>query len=219
MLNANNKEQNISPFAIHDVRSTIFSISGVSNRISDDINGFWEGKKEFYDLIDAVSEYSVVLKGLLDDLIYLKSSQSIILEKKWVSLNDIINKSLDLTRPLSLASKVNIQTDIEDNLPEIHTISYRLIQILTNLINYIIKCNSIDSHITIYAKKIENIIHLGILDYSSGMSIYQINKILGNNIISNKGDMYKIITMIGGKINVKSSPRKGSDISIRFKGF
>jgi two-component system sensor histidine kinase/response regulator len=219
-----NEEKNkMIGMAAHDLRSPIASIIGLSECIEPMLTD--PDSKDFLKLIMSESEK---LLHLLNSLLDLSSLESLTfsIDKKTASLATLIKNQLKLLSYLALKKDIKIVEIIStDILVEID--SQRFEQVFSNLVTNALKYGPKGKPVTVECGQNENEFWVSVRDQGEGISTQNQKKLflpfqkLGSKPTGGEKSTglglaicKKIIDAHQGRIDVFSSPGKGSDFRI-----
>ena len=209
----------------HEVRTPLNGIYGISQllKISEE-----EEKEDYLDTLDfSVQNLLHIVNEILD---YSKIEKGMIqLEKRAFNLKQLLNQIVNLYTPRCQESGLSLIGDISMDIPEeVYSDSFRLSQILSNLINNAIKFTrkgKITVTATLGEKKgtlifkvkdtgigiPQDKLHTIFEEYSqvdSSISRSYGGTGLGLNITKD------LVELLGGEINVESTPEKGTQFTL-----
>ncbi len=176
----------ISVFA-HDLINPFQAIIGFSRLMVDDYESL--DKKSIREYSDMLNQTAFQLNELLTNLQSIATIQegkdNLKLSK--INLKESVDKVVKLYYPLAQKKKLEIKTDMDNNM--LALINPDILQsVLRNILNNAIKFSYEGAEIRIYSGREENIISLFIEDDGRGMSNQLRDNILtGNYLISEQG--------------------------------
>lgn len=146
-----------------------------------------------------------------------------------VDVSELINEITDLFGEMASQRRIKIETDIEPDFPDLHTIPLHLNRALTNLMSNAIKFTNRGGVISIGAKidKTKNAVLFVVRDSGEGIPMHQIARIqrpyettvspfmdegtgLGLPIVN------KLVADLGGVMNITSEPHAGTTVMLIF---
>lgn len=146
-----------------------------------------------------------------------------------VDLHDIIDTAVGTLRSQYEKNRLNITTDIPENLPKINADKDKIIQVFINLLSNALKFTHEGGNVEIRAFEFENYIEVQVKDDGIGIPPDKIDKIfdkfyqVNNNSTHSYGGAglgltvsKAIIEDHGGSIRAESSPSKGSVFILTF---
>jgi len=130
----------------HELRSPLAAIESYINLMLED-------KKELnYENLVRIKNNTARLSKFIDDLLDVsKIEQKEVSEKKAVNLSGLVEDVVSLFAVQAEEKKLEIKTDIDEQIPDVFANSERLKQIFINLISNAIKFTNKDGKITINA--------------------------------------------------------------------
>lgn len=207
----------------HEFKTPITSISGFAQLLIDTGDGIETPERLQY--LKVIADESLRLSALSQNTLLLSKVDAceIITDKEEYDLSEQIKNCAILLLPKIEQKKIQLELDVDD-------ITYcgnaeLMEQVWINLLNNAVKFTPENGEISITAHREENGITLHFTDNGVGMDAetashifekyYQhdtVNSVRGNGI--GLSIVYRIITLCGGRIEVKSSPGGGSDFFI-----
>ena len=232
---ANNAKSDFLSSMSHEIRTPMNAIIGMTNLCKDE-TGNEEAVKWYLNEIDHSSKY---LLGLINDILDMSRIESgkFELHKEWVSPLEIFQSCISMIKPMMKAKNITFEyPDLNrfSNKLEYYVDSLRTKQFLMNLLNNAYKFTPEGGTVSISMSNIYFNDRYGkdlfvVSDTGCGMSEEFLERIFvpferewndftkeiqgtGLGLSLTK----KIITEIGGEINVKSELGKGSAFSVTF---
>jgi signal transduction histidine kinase/CheY-like chemotaxis protein len=221
----------------HDIKNYIFGINGLAQIILDTKSKNKEKTLNEEDLenIATIASQTKELNSFVEDLLdtnQIDSGEFKLKKIDYYSVEELIKRMVILNKGIAIKYKVDIKTDIENNIPPLQCDIVRVKQILTNLINNAIKYNKEFSEIKISAKYLanENQIYFSIKDSGIGISEDEIKNILSGRLEKNTSKTSKIIDSHGigmpivlhllklhnAKIEIISKENIGTEVKLYF---
>jgi signal transduction histidine kinase/Na+/proline symporter/DNA-binding response OmpR family regulator len=135
----------------HELRTPMNSIIGYTQLLLDGVDGpINDDQKESMEKVERNAEH---LLSLINDILDLSKIEAgkLVLELKPLSLEVVVNDTVDTILPLVEDKQQKLVVDVADNLPQIMADVDKLRQILINLLNNAIKFTSRNGIITLNA--------------------------------------------------------------------
>ena len=154
----------------HELRTPLNAIIGFSELIKMDKQQTNSNPKEI-EYLDIISKSGKHLLSLIADLLEIGAvdSRSLKLDRKNISLAELINECHTMVMPYLSSKKVELQKNISDQIM-INADRTRIRQVLINLINNAIKFSAFDASIVITAKPVDKeIIEVSLQDHGPGI--------------------------------------------------
>lgn len=209
--------------AAHDLRNPLGNIYNFADLLESKSENFTEKQLRFIQHIKAQSLY---MANLVNDLLDFSAIETgkIYLNLQPANLNDLINKTLELSN--SLAGKKNIQIDFSPSTSPIElTIDTdKIEQVINNLLTNAIKYSHPDTQIKIQIKDSDEAITIHVTDQGLGIDEDEVSVLFkpfqrtSNQATSGERSTglglficKRIIEAHQGKIHVKSQKGMGSE--------
>ena len=223
----------------HELRTPLTSILGFTKIIRKKLEGAifpaiaTEDKKihkairQVEDNIDIIMSEAERLTALINDVLDLSKLEAGKIEWKAdpVSVAQVIEQATAATSALFEAKRLELVTDIEEELPEIIGDRDRIVQVVINLISNAVKFTEKGS-VTCRVRKINNAIVISVIDTGVGIAetdqskVFEQFKQIGDTLTDKpKGTglglpiSKQIVEHHGGEIWVESELGKGSNFS------
>ncbi len=220
----------------HDIKNYIFGIYGLAKLILDKKNKAQIRENDDLQMIEIISDQSAELMHFVEDLLDTSQIDSgeFSLEKiRECSVKDLIERIVLLNKSLALRNKVSIQTNIENNLPQLKCDPRRMKQILTNLIANAIKYSNAKTNVTVSAQYLaqKNQIYIEIADEGIGMTKEEVEMLFsGHGKDIDKSDVnreidshgigmsivLKLVKLHHGEIKIDSQKGLGTRVKLHF---
>ena len=223
----NEKLKQLTMTTSHDLRSPVNNILAVL----DILENMKINDKDVLELIDLLHQSTLGLKKRLDDfLTSLKKDDLLHVKTKALSFNKILNESTEAIKSLIKKSNSKIISDFTE-VPSVKFNKYYLESIFLNLISNAIKYTRPDTNplINIRSYLKNGVTILSVKDHGMGFDMEKVEeRIFGFNQKFHDHEesqgiglylVYNHVTSLGGKIEVKSEPDKGTEFLISFKTF
>lgn len=209
----------------HDLRSPIASMQSMFSLLNQGLisqDEFMQFKK---DMTNQVNTVSLLLENLLN---WAKKQMQTGLSTNTsvVDVSKIIDQNLALFNEISIHKQITFKADVTDLKLLADADQFDLI--IRNLLSNAIKFTPKGGNISINAKAENNKVKIAIKDSGVGMTQETINKIIANEVVSNKGTNGEKGTGLGlsltkefiennnGTFNICSKPNQGTEITITF---
>jgi PAS domain S-box-containing protein len=207
----------------HELRSPMTSIIGYLQMILKEKQGRLtsEQKKSLQICLNNSKRLNILIEDLLDFSRLESGTLKFVTEE--TNLYDMIDEIINTMNKPAEEKNIKLDSSIDEKLPILTIDSYRVKQVLINLVNNAIKFSSDGSPIHINAKKLKNDIQFEVQDFGRGIPEDKRNKIFetfyqvdtdkdrkvggtGMGLSISRG----IVMAHGGKIWVDSDESKGS---------
>ena len=156
-------------FTAHEIRSPLGFIKTGSEIMKQELMG--KLPQEYKEYAEGIHRNSNLILDFITDIL----DENQIIEGKFKTINalteipSIIDESIKVNLARFNARKINIKTDIEENLPLLICDKRRILQVFSNLISNAIKYSKDNSTIMISIKIIENQMEIKVMDQGIGM--------------------------------------------------
>ncbi len=212
----------------HELRAPLINIKEVSSLLLGRQTGYLNPQQE--RCLSIVSRSATRLLKLIENLLDIARIESgeLRLDRQIIDINKIIKDATESLEQWREFKKIDLQLEIEPNLPDIYGDPDRINQVLVNLLSNAIKFTPAHGRIIIKAQMQrggEDFVEISVIDTGPGIPLEYQDKIFGrfNKLSSDfHADANSpgtglglsitkdIITMHGGKIWVESKPKQGS---------
>ncbi|MDH5717586.1 MAG: PAS domain S-box protein [Spirochaetia bacterium] len=229
---ANRAKTNFLAVMSHEIRTPMNGMLGMADLLSK--TKLDNTQKEYLETIRFSGE---TLLTVINDILDISKIESgkMRLEKRAVNINQMINETMQLFKPLADSKKIKIKSEISKNMPAyIEADPVRLRQILLNLMNNAVKFTKKGYiKIKVTSKKINNTISqisFSVIDTGIGISKNKLKTIFFSFKQSDESTARKyggtglglaickkLVEMMDGKINVKSELNSGSEFYFTIK--
>jgi signal transduction histidine kinase len=222
----NIKSQFVSMVA-HELRAPMAAIKGwLEVVLSGEAGSDEEQNKKW---LQRAMDRSDSLLALVNDLLIINKMETGKVAQKMepIKTNDVIAKIVDFLRPDAEKHKVSITVALPEELPTIQADVKDMEKLFTNLISNAIKYNRENGAVAIEGKVEGNYVHYRIKDTGVGISSEHLSRIFDDfyradddriKQISGTGlgltIAKKIVNSHFGRIDVESTPEKGSVFSV-----
>lgn len=145
-------KSNFVSMVSHELRTPITSIKGFTKFLRRGVAGSVNEKQD--EFLDAVENNTERLLNLINDLLDSAKIESgtFKIEKKEADAGEVLASSVEEMRPLAAKRQIEIALLIRGGMPLMMLDSYRINQVITNLINNAIKFSPENSRIEIWAE-------------------------------------------------------------------
>lgn len=210
----------------HELRTPLNAICGMSDAMRQESFGpMPDGKyKEYASNIFEAGQH---LLGIIDarlDLTRIEVGAEP-LEIEDVNINNVIEETTEMLGQLAVDAGINLEIDIEPDLPIIETDKRKLRQVLVNLVSNAIKYTPEKGRVMLSAKRAEKdgVLVLVVSDTGIGMTaenLHEVMKPYKRGSHDQKGTglglpiARKLIELLGGEIDLRSAPGRGTSVRI-----
>lgn len=207
----------IMPSLAHEIRNPLAGIGVLLDDIHDRMTC---AENERHLLRMAISEFDRLERMLTDVLTYSGGDIRAMGEE---DIAAVLSEVLMLNSKLCVINRVNVQTDIEPDIPHILADGSKLRQAFHNLIINAVQAMAGGGNLTVTAKAADGCICIHFKDTGSGISTEKQHMIF-EPFFTDKKDgtgiglsvVRDIVRRHGGEITVESESGKGTDFCIRF---
>lgn len=202
----------------HEIRNPLTSIGGFARKVYGKLPEGDPNKKYMEMIINDVA----ILESMIKQLIELKTMA--ISFKEPTNINDLIMKALKLFEQEFKGKAIDVQNELEDNLPLIPADEKLLKRALCNLIKNSIEAMAEGTKVLKVASRLsEGRIEILVSDTGKGIPTDKLKKIFDPFVTSKVYGpglgltfTYRIIQDHNGTISVESEPGKGTTFTISF---
>jgi two-component system phosphate regulon sensor histidine kinase PhoR len=212
----------------HEIRTPLTAIIGYLETINAGAINNTDDVKRF---IDISLKQALRLNRLVEDLLVISKVElgEIKLHFEEVSIRDVVISALPLVEVKAGLKKINIQNNLQENLPHIWADRDRLTQILVNVLDNAVKFTPEDGSIFIDAGQKDNYAVLTITDTGIGIPKEEVQRLgerfyrversrsrdlggtgLGLSIVKH------LMIAHGGKMEIESQLGRGTKVSLFF---
>jgi two-component system phosphate regulon sensor histidine kinase PhoR len=212
----------------HEIRTPLTAIIGYLETINAGAINNTDDVKRF---IDISLKQALRLNRLVEDLLVISKVElgEIKLHFEEVSIRDVVISALPLVEVKAGLKKINIQNNLQENLPHIWADRDRLTQILVNVLDNAVKFTPEDGSIFIDAGQKDNYAVLTITDTGIGIPKEEVQRLgerfyrversrsrdlggtgLGMSIVKH------LMIAHGGKMEIESQLGRGTKVSLFF---
>ncbi|WP_186440333.1 ATP-binding protein, partial [Planktothrix tepida] len=123
----------------HELRTPLNAILGMSEALTEEIFGPLNGKQQ--QTIETIASSGTHLLSLINDILDVAKIESgkIELESAPTSINELCQSSLVFIQQQAIQKRLQIQTEIPPDLPDLFVDERRIRQVLINLLNNAVK--------------------------------------------------------------------------------
>lgn len=225
LSSTNEKLKQLTIIISHDLRSPVNNLLALFDLLDNE--QFQD--QETIEIVDLLQKSTMALKTRLDDfLTSLKKEELLFIKVESLSFQDILNQSTSAIKSLIKNSNAKIISNFSE-VPTIHFNKSYLESVFLNLISNAIKYTrpDIGPVIKIRSYSKAGITLLSVKDNGIGFDMEKVEKkIFGfdqkfhNNEESQGIGLYLVhnhVAALGGKIEVKSKPDRGTEFVVYFK--
>ena len=210
----------------HELRTPLNAICGMSDAMRQESFGpMPDGKyKEYASNIFEAGQHLLSIIDARLDLTRIEVGAEP-LEIEDVSVNSVIEETTEMLGQLAVDANINLEIDIEPDLPIIETDKRKLRQVLVNLVSNAIKYTPENGRVMMSAKRAEKdgVLVLVVSDTGIGMTaenLHEVMKPYKRGTHDQKGTglglpiARKLIELLGGEIDLRSAPGRGTSVRI-----
>lgn len=208
----------------HDLRSPLSVILGYTEALSD---GKLAGEPAVYEVMYKEAGH---LNHLIEDLrtLSLVDAGELPLYPQLVQPADLLERAAIAYRPLCEQKSIELQTEIQPNLPLIHVDPERITQILGNLLGNALRYTPVDGKIILIARPGQKTVELHVQDSGPGIApeeqanvfhrFYRSDPSRSHNGETGLGLAIakSLVEAQGGSIRLQSEPGTGAHFIIEF---
>jgi PAS domain S-box-containing protein len=205
----------------HEVRNPLFGISSILDAFETRFSDRTEYLRYTNVLRDEIGRLTILMEELLE---YGKPFRG---ELYLVSMEEMIARSVRACIPAAEVAQVNLQSNVEDELPKIRIDRRRLSKVFVNLIENAIQHSPNKSSVTIEARRINDGNHewvqCAIKDSGAGIPEEDLTKIFEPFFSKRRGGTglglaiaQRIMQEHGGKLIAGNNPEGGACMIARF---
>lgn len=178
--------------------------------------------EETLECIDA----SLEAADMIDKLIYntLEFSRKYRDDFNHYCINEIINKSVSITKGNANKKNISVQLKLTDGIPKIKISEAKILQVLVNIISNSIEASEDNSNILINSFQNNGNVKVEIIDEGFGISEEKINEIFNDFYTSKENGTglglsvcKSILEEHEAKFELKNNTTKGTNFTIEFK--
>ncbi|MFW6134780.1 MAG: sensor histidine kinase, partial [Elusimicrobiota bacterium] len=207
----------------HELKTPLTAIKGYVETLDEEIKS-----KQSKHYINILKRHTNRLINIVEDLLLLSEleEETIEIEFKKANLKQIILDIAKVYEQKIKSKSLQLKIEIQDDLPEVEADPFKIEQMLINLIDNAVKYTE-QGEIKIEAHSAEDNIEIKISDTGIGISSDDIERIFERFYVADKSRSRKmggtglglsivkhIVILHNGKINVNSTPLKGTEFII-----
>ncbi len=214
--------QNMVADIAHELRTPLSNIKGYLEATRDGV------VKPDADTLHKLDEEATLLSRLVDDLQELSLAEAG--ELKLVchaqDIANLINQTVAAIQAKAIAKGVSISAELPDKLPPVNIDTYRIGQVLRNLLENAVTHTDTGGSVTIDAGQQDNWVWISVIDTGEGLPADELPNIFERFYRVDKSRSRatggsglgltiarRLVEAHGGEIKVQSEPGKGSNFS------
>jgi signal transduction histidine kinase len=206
----------------HDLRTPMAAIQSFVEALQDDIIN---DEQTFQRYLATIRLETKRLNLLIDDLFELSRLESggVAFEPQAAYLDDLILETLE-SQTIQIEDKhLLISVDLPDRLPPVSIMSFKMKNVLANLLQNAIRYSPKSSQIRIWAVELDEYIKVAIQDQGEGIDLTEQSRIFERFYRTDKSRnrekggaglglaiVKSTVELHGGRVGVESEPGKGS---------
>lgn len=221
-------KQDFTNMVVHELRAPLTAIRGAARLLATTDTRTHAEQEKLLDVIGEQTRHMLDEVTSLLDAAKLESGK-LLLQKAPFDLAKVIQEKMDTFTAQATLKKVTLQKDINGTLPFMKGDSYRIGQVITNLLSNSLKFTPSGGTITISAQQQDQQLVLQVHDTGSGIPVekqqalfskfYQAapsGSFSSNNVGTGLGLYISkgIVQAHGGTIELASAPQKGATVTI-----
>jgi signal transduction histidine kinase len=212
-------KRNMVADVAHELRTPLSNIRGYLEAVRDGVI------KPDVDTVRSLDEEATLLSRLVDDLqeLSLAEAGELKLVYQPSDISELITQTVALVQAQAVTRGVSLSIDVTDKLPPANFDSYRISQVVRNLLENAVVHTAKGDAITVAVRRKDNYLQVSVTDTGEGISakdlpniferFYRVDKSraratggsgLGLTIAK------RLVEAHGGEIEVRSEPGKGS---------
>jgi len=206
----------------HEIRTPLTSIKGWCETM---LMGDLDNEKEIREELMIISKETNRLSDMVENLLDFSKLEAgrIVLNKEKVDINYLIMDVAKQFYPKAMKKNIRLETSLDQSLTYVMGDENRLRQVLINLIDNSIKFTESGGRIAVGSKSLEKKIVIFVNDNGNGIEQKNLEHITekffkGNMKSSGSGlglaITNEIVDLHGGRMEIESSPGKGTTISV-----
>jgi signal transduction histidine kinase len=214
----------------HELRTPLNAICGMSDAIRSEMFGTLDNPK-YKDYAENIYKSGQHLLAIIDGRLEMSRIEAGAdpLEIEDVSVGDVINETTEMLGRIAEKANVNLDIDVEPDLPVIATDRRKLRQVLVNLVSNAIKFTPENGNVSMSVKKNakKGVLVLVVSDTGIGMSSDDVRdamkpyrRMSGDRRSGERGTglgltiVRKLVETLGATIEIQSTPGKGTSVKI-----
>mgnify|MGYP006283320355 CR=1 FL=1 len=209
----------------HDLRKPIGLIITYSEFLIDEADNVLDSEQ--FGFLNTINESSTFMKRLVDDFLDISAIEAgrLELDLQPASINDVINKSLEVNRQQANKKKIDLQFRESEKIPVIQMDTPKIEQVITNLVSNAIEHSTPGNKVVVRTVAGSDMVTVSVQDFGFGISSEDMEKLFkpfkstsakktGGEKSTGLGMMItrKIIDAHKGKIWVESKVGQGTTI-------
>ena len=211
--------------AVHDLRTPIGGIIGISELLVDELSPLLtEKQSSFFDMLLTSSKYMI---GLINDLLDISAIESgyLTIERRMVDITVPINRIVEINRMFASHKNMSIAISCQEKLPEVFADNNRIEQVINNLLSNAIKYSQPGTDIAVHLRHENNEVIISVADQGPGIPEKEQHKLFqafGKTSVRPTSEnerstglglliVRKIIEAHGGRIWLQSELEKGTE--------
>ncbi len=214
----------------HELKTPLTSIQGFAQAILDDTADTPEARKQAAQIIYNESARMHRLALDLLDLARLEAGTAD-LKMSAVDVNALLRSIVEKFTPQSVKAGVNLQANVQNDLPMLNADGDRLAQVFTNLVDNALKFTPANGQVTLSAKKVGAEMELSVTDSGIGVESEALSRLFdrfyqvdasrsraggeGHDAGLGLAIVKEIVQAHGGKIGVRSQVGHGTTFTIQ----
>lgn len=214
----------------HELRTPLNAVIGFSEMIKDQVFGP-VGDNKYSEYAEDISAAGKHLLELINDILDLAKVESggEELNEEDIDIDGFLDSTLALVRGRAAKQRVQLKTDIQENLPYIHADKRKLKQIMVNLMTNAIKFSNAEAEVTTKVWCSTDGLVFQVIDTGIGIAVEDIPKALSQFGQVDRGfnrsqegtglglPLTKaLVELHGGSLDLQSSLSAGTTVTIRF---
>jgi signal transduction histidine kinase len=214
----------------HELRTPLNAICGMSDAIRAEMFGAFDNPK-YKEYAENIYKSGQHLLSIIDGRLEMSRIEAGAdpLEVEDVDVGNVIDETTEMLSRIADEAKVNLNIDVEPDLPIIATDRRKLRQVLVNLVSNAIKFTPENGNVTMSVKKNakKGVLVLVVSDTGIGMSSTDVRdamkpyrRMSGDRRSGERGSglgltiVRKLVETLGATIQIQSTPGKGTSIKI-----
>lgn len=214
----------------HELRTPLNAICGMSDAIRAEMFGALDNPK-YKEYAENIYKSGQHLLSIIDGRLEMSRIEAGAdpMEIEDVDVGNVIEETTEILSRIAEEAKVNLNIDVEPDLPMIATDRRKLRQVLVNLVSNAIKFTPENGNVTMSVKKNakKGVLVLVVSDTGIGMSSTDVRdamkpyrRMSGDRRSGERGSglgltiVRKLVETLGATIQIQSTPGKGTSIAI-----
>ena len=205
----------------HELRTPLTSIKGYTETLIEGVDDENLQKRWLHIIFDEARRLERLINDLLD--LSMLEAEQVDLNFKLTDVTPIINRSISVLQQLAEKDEVTIESEYEEDLPQVVIDEDRIKQVLLNLIHNAVKYSPRGSSVVIQVKKLTREVEVTVTDQGTGIPQSHLKHIFERFYRVEKNRTGKgagrglglaiarhIVEAHGGNIGARSNMGKGS---------